>query len=102
MFSSCKNFDLFNQYKKEGRILHEDYEKYDGTQCVHRPEKISPEDLTKMYWWLYNKVFSINCILRRTIFKKYAFKHPLVSVFALVVNLHYRKYIKGGNVPNIF
>ena len=94
--------DLFNRYKAEGRILHEDYQKYDGTQCVHIPENISPEDLTKMYWWLYNQVFSISCILRRTIFKKYALKHPLVSLFALFVNFHYRGYIKQGTVPNIF
>ncbi|MBN2358772.1 MAG: B12-binding domain-containing radical SAM protein, partial [Deltaproteobacteria bacterium] len=38
--------ELFEQYKREGRLLHEDFVKYDGTTCVHRPAQIEPERLT--------------------------------------------------------
>jgi radical SAM superfamily enzyme YgiQ (UPF0313 family) len=94
--------DLFKEYKKDGRLLHEDFIKYDGTQCVHIPEQISPEKLTEMYWWINKKVFSLPSILKRTIFKKAALKRPKVHLFALAVNLHYRHYIQRGITPNIF
>ena len=94
--------DLFKKYKSEGRLITEDYEKYDGTQCVHKPEKISPEKLTEMFWELYEKVFTLRSILRRTIFNPSAYKSPKMYLFALAVNLHYRKYIKKRVPPNIF
>ncbi|MBU1239952.1 B12-binding domain-containing radical SAM protein [Myxococcota bacterium] len=94
--------ELYNQYKAEGRLLHEDYKRYDGSQCVHRPENISPEKLTEMYWWLNRKVFSLPSIMRRTVLKKEAARRPGVHLFALGANLHYRHYIKRGITPNIF
>ncbi len=94
--------DLFEQYKKQGRIIHENYSKYTATDCIHYPEKISPEKLENLYWWLYNKVYTIPNIIRRTILHKGFFKHPLVYFFAFIVNLHYRRYIKNGDAPNIF
>ncbi|MGM0596683.1 MAG: B12-binding domain-containing radical SAM protein [Myxococcota bacterium] len=94
--------ELYEQFKREGRLLHEDYKKYDGTQAVHTPQNISPEELTEMYWWLNRQVFSLSSILQRTILHKNALKHPLSHLFALGVNLHYRHYIKKGVTPNIF
>jgi radical SAM superfamily enzyme YgiQ (UPF0313 family) len=93
---------LYNQYKLEGRLLTEDLQKYDGSQCVHKPAKISPQTLTEMFWWLYRKVFSWKSILRRTIFNPAALKSPLLHLFALAVNLHYRKYVMKRVPPNIF
>lgn len=93
---------LYDQYKSEGRLVTEDMEKYDGSQCVHKPAKISPEKLTEMYWWLYQKVFSWKNILQRTIFNPAARKSPFLYLFALAVNLHYRKYVKKRVPPNIF
>ncbi len=93
---------LYKKYKSEGRLLTEDFEKYDGTQCVHIPAKISPEKLTEMFWNLYRKVFTLRSIFRRTIFNPAAIKSPKMYLFALAVNLHYRKYIKKGVPPNIF
>ena len=94
--------ELFRQYKQQNRLLTEDLEKFDGTQCVHIPAKISPEKLTDMYWWLNGKVFSVSSILHRTIFNRLLWKNPFMMVFALAVNLHYRKYVKRRITPNIF
>jgi len=94
--------ELYEEYKAEGRLIHENYIEYDGTRCVHVPKNITPEKLTKMYWWLYKNVFSLRSILRRTIFKKKFLANPRLYLFAFFVNLHYRKYILKGNVPNIF
>ena len=43
-----------------------------ATNRVHYPERITPAELDRMY------------------------------LFAFAVNLHYRKYIKNGNAPNIY
>ena len=93
---------LYDQYKSEGRLLTEELRKYDGSQCVHIPAKISPEKLTEMFWWLYGKVFSLKSIVRRTIMNPAAIKSPLLHLFALYVNLHYRKYVRKRVPPNIF
>ena len=93
---------LYDAYKSEGRLITEDLQKYDGSQCVHVPAKISPQKLTEMFWWLYGKVFSYKSILRRTVLNPAALKSPFLYLFALYVNLHYRKYIRKRVSPNIF
>ncbi|MGQ1786637.1 MULTISPECIES: B12-binding domain-containing radical SAM protein [unclassified Saccharicrinis] len=94
--------DLYAEYKEQGRLIHENYSRYTATNCVHVPEKITPEKLENRYWWLYNKVYTIPNILKRTIFHKRFFNRPFMYLFAFVVNLHYRRYIKNGDAPNIF
>lgn len=94
--------DLHNQFKKEGRMLTDDLNLFDGTRCVHIPKKIDPEKLTEMYWWLNNKVFSLKSIFHRVLFNKYLWKNPEMLLFALGVNLHYRSYVKRKITPNIF
>lgn len=93
---------LYDQYKSEGRLITEDLEKFDGSQCVHIPAKISPQKLTELFWWLYCKVFSWRSILRRTIFNPAVLKAPGLHLFAFFVNLHYRKYVMKKVPPNIF
>jgi radical SAM superfamily enzyme YgiQ (UPF0313 family) len=93
---------LYEQYEAEGRLVTKDYQKYDGSQCVHRPAKISPERLTEMFWWLYRRVFSWKSIMQRTILNPAALKSPRLHVLALAVNLHYRKYVMKKVPPNIF
>lgn len=94
--------DLYNEYKAQGRLLHEDYGRYTATNTVFTPQQITPEELDKMYWWLYKKVYSIPNIFRRTIFHKRFFKRPLSYLFALVVNLNYLRFIRKGDAPNVF
>lgn len=94
--------DLFKELKQQGRMLTEDLRKFDGTQCVHIPKNIAPEKLTEMYWWLNKKVFSLGCILRRTIFNRHLWKNPKMLIFALAINFHYRHYVKRKITPNIF
>lgn len=94
--------ELYNELKKQGRMLTDDLKQFDGTRCVHIPQKISPEKLTEMYWWLNNKVFSLKSILHRTLFNISLFKKPLMLLFAIGINLHYRHYVKRRITPNIF
>jgi radical SAM superfamily enzyme YgiQ (UPF0313 family) len=94
--------ELYDQYKSEGRLLTEDLQNFDGSQCVHKPAQISPHRLTEMFWWLYKKVFTWKSILRRTLLNPMVVKSPLLHLFAFYVNLHYRRYVRKRVPPNIF
>ena len=94
--------DLYKEYKEKGKLMHEDYNFYTATNCVHHPDNISPEKLNEMYWWLYQRLFTIPSILKRTLLNKSVTKSPLSYLFAFVVNLNYRKFIRNGDAPNIF
>ena len=93
---------LFKQFKEQGRLLTEDLKEFNGAQCVHIPDKISPENLTRMYWWLNNKTFSVKSIFHRVLLNKYLWRNPKMLLFALGVNLHYRHYVRKKVTPNIF
>lgn len=86
---------------KEGRIYNKEIYSYNGSEAVHVPKNMTPEELTKAYWDLYNDVFSISNIFSRTIFHKRFFKRPFEFIFYLGVNLYYRYHIKNRITPNI-
>ncbi|HWI54419.1 MAG TPA: B12-binding domain-containing radical SAM protein, partial [Desulfobacteria bacterium] len=93
--------DLFARWDKEGKIINRDIYSYNGTEAVHRPAQMTPEQLTAAYWQLYNKVFSLRSIVRRTLLNKNIFRYPLHQIFYCLVNLVYRRDIKRGIPPNI-
>jgi len=86
---------------KENRICNNDMYSYNGTEAVHVPKNMTPQELTKAYWDLYNDVFTMRSILERTIFHSEFFKRPLTFLFYLSVNLYYRYQIKRRITPNI-
>jgi len=92
---------LFAELKESGRLMHENFNQYTASECVHYPERISPEELTGMYHWLNSKVFSIKGIISRTLLNKQILKNPFNHIFAFAVNLHYRSYVKRGETPLI-
>lgn len=92
---------FFEQMEKENRIVNTEIYSYNGTTAVHKPLHMTPQELTDAYWELYKKVFSRSAILRRTIFRKDFFKHPLKFTFYMYVNFFYRYQINKGIIPNI-
>lgn len=86
---------------KQKRIYNHDMYSYDGSQAVHIPKNMTPEELTDAYWQLYEKVFSIPNILQRTVFRKEFVKHPARYLFYTAVNIYYRYQIKRKITPNI-
>lgn len=93
---------FFHQVKSEGRLLTEDFTQYTGARAVHRPLRLSPEELTEGYWKVYRRTYSWRSILRRTLLHPNARRHPIVYLFAFFVSLHYRRYIRRKIPPNIF
>lgn len=93
---------LYREMKEQGRLVTDEWKLFDGTRCVHRPERIDPDRLTEMYWWLNGEIFSWRSIFRRVIGNRLLWRNPMMLGFALVVNLHYRRYVRKKVPPNIF
>lgn len=89
------------EMKKQNRIYNTDMYSYNSCEAVHIPKNMTSEELTRAYLDLYNRVYSIKNILKRTIFTIAFFKRPINVLFYFFVNLYYRKQIKKGIVPNI-
>lgn len=93
--------EYYEEMKKQNRIYNTDMYSYNSCEAVHITKNMAPEELTRTYWDLYNRVYSIKNILKRTIFTIAFFKRPINVLFYFFVNLYYRKQIKKGIVPNI-
>lgn len=91
----------YDEMKSEGRIYIKDMYSYNGSQAVHIPKNMSPQELTEAYWELYNKVFEYNSIFKRTLFRKEFLKNPKRYLFYFTANLYYRYQIKRRITPNI-
>lgn len=94
--------DFFDRMQEENRICNEDIYSYDGTEAVHIPRNMTPSALTGAYWSLYESVFSIGSILRRTVLDPVALKRPARQLFYLFANLHYRRQVRRRIAPNIY
>lgn len=93
---------FFREMRKEGRILSDDIYSFDGTKAEHQPKRMTPEALTKGYWWTYQRLFTLSSIVKRTLLRRDFFKRPHRYLFYFAVNLYYRRNIRSGVTPNIF
>ncbi len=91
----------FDEMQEENRIYNHDIYSYNSCEAVHIPKNMTPEELTKAYWELYNDVYTIKSIVKRTLFTGTFLRRPLRSLFYFGVNMFYRSQIKKGIVPNI-
>jgi radical SAM superfamily enzyme YgiQ (UPF0313 family) len=96
--------DYFEEMQRAGRIVNADIYAYNGSEAVHQPANMSPEALTAAYWALYEEVFSLGSIVRRSLLRREALKSPGAlgrALFYLGVNLYYRRQIRQRITPNI-
>jgi radical SAM superfamily enzyme YgiQ (UPF0313 family) len=77
---------LFNRLEVEGRILHRNWELYDGQHVVYEPARISAEELYDGHEQAWKKVYRWHSIAKR-LWEARNF-HPL----AVSVNVGYRFY----------
>jgi len=61
--------------EKEGRILHNEWDKYDTRHAVFKPVKMSPEQLQEGYEWAWKQSFSLGMIGKRVLRSG----HPIYS-----------------------
>jgi len=96
--------DYFEAMQREGRIVKQDIYAYNGSEAVHQPRHMSPEALTAAYWSLYEEVFSLRSIVRRSLLRREVLGSPGAlgrALFYLGVNLYYRRQIRQRITPNI-
>lgn len=77
---------LFQQLESEGRILHRNWEKYDGQHVVYQPRNMSPEELAEGHERAWKQVYKWQSIARRL------WKARNYRPLALSVNIGYRFY----------
>lgn len=92
---------FWDEMQEQNRIYNTDIYSYNSCEAVHFPKNMTPDELTKAYWELYNEVYSMKNIAKRTIFTKAFLKRPFMVFFYFGVNVFYRSQIKKGIVPNI-
>ncbi len=57
--------DLWAQYKREGRMLTEDWDRYNGASVVHQPNRMSPKELRHCQMAAFAEFYSPRSSLRR-------------------------------------
>lgn len=55
---------LYDRMRREGRLLHSDWDLYDTRHTVFRPARLSPQELEDGYWRSYRKFYEWTSILR--------------------------------------
>ncbi len=93
--------DLYDEMLKEGRIVENDVFNFTPSKAVITHPHMTTEEITATYWQIYNKLYTVPAIVKRTVFRRQFFRHPKRSLFYLMVNLVYRSQIKRKVPPNI-
>ncbi|NOY54174.1 MAG: B12-binding domain-containing radical SAM protein [Deltaproteobacteria bacterium] len=82
---------LFDEMKDDGRILHEDWSRYDANHVVFKPKNMTPEELMEGYLGAYRSFYGTSSILRRTL--QHLPRRPLqVLAYNLARKFHYKRF----------
>lgn len=93
---------LNKEMNARGSIVDDNFLDYRPSKSVNNTPHFSADEVTEQYWRVYNELYTIKAILKRTLFNKRMLKHPLRTVFFFGVNMVYRGNIKRKIAPNIF
>ena len=79
---------LFEKLKQEGRIMNDDFSKYNTSNVVFKPLGMSAEDLRVGYLWIYREFYSFRNMMKRKP------DHRAILIPFFLFNLCYRKFGK--------
>lgn len=86
---------LYKRMEEEGRILHHDWSKYNGSNVVFKPKLLSEETLFNGYSWAFQESYSYHSMAKRILVAPH---HRLIP--KAVVNYSFRRMVmrapKGG------
>jgi len=91
---------LYQEMRRDGRILHDEVGRYTGGQVVYRPRNFEPARLEQGYWDMYRKILSWSGMAQRLRHNP-ARLGPRMRAFVAGVNLHYRGHLDRGITPGI-
>lgn len=81
---------LYDEFKREGRLISKDWTYYNGkTRVAFKPKNMTPKELFEGYKWFRKEFYSMKSIIKRISVSKTNVIHNLI------VNLGYRFSIKG-------
>ncbi len=93
--------DLFKRIEKEGRLLSTDLLGITASRVAIRHPNMTPQELNRIFWEIYDQVYTLRNILKRTILHRRFLRFPLRYLFYLGLNLFYRRQIKARIAPII-
>ncbi len=87
---------FFERWEKDGRLLHKDWSRYGGDECVYVPKRMSKEQLEEGFWRLFKRFYSMGSIIKRLLWPpKWDFRTYIMLKF----NLLHRKSLRKGIHP---
>ena len=69
---------IYQRLKQEGRILTEDWSRYDMATVVFRPKRVTVQELQEGFWWVNKEFYSLRSMFRRIL-------HPLAIRRSLII-----------------
>jgi radical SAM superfamily enzyme YgiQ (UPF0313 family) len=84
--------ELFDELKRDGRILHEDFSLYNGVDVVFRPAGMTPEQLQEAYWASMRTLYTLGRSVGRSL------GSPSKAASA-AFNLYFWNTIRRGRHP---
>lgn len=75
--------ELRRMLEKEGRIIHNEWDKYDTRNAVFKPAKMSQEQLQEGYKWAWEQSFNLGMIGKRVLHSG----HPIYSAIFQIAGM---------------
>ena len=69
---------LYDKLEKEGRLLHKDWDLYDGMHCVYKPLGMTVEELEKELTWAYRQIY-LHSGLKNFLRRIFRFNHAIAN-----------------------
>jgi radical SAM superfamily enzyme YgiQ (UPF0313 family)/anti-anti-sigma regulatory factor len=79
---------LYKRMEADGRILHKDWSKYNGSNVVFKPKLLSEETLFNGYNWAFQEAYSHSSIAKRVLFPPQQRRVP-----NLLINYAFRRMV---------
>jgi radical SAM superfamily enzyme YgiQ (UPF0313 family) len=93
--------DFYEEMCAAHRIVEDDLFKFSPSNAVITHPNMTTQELNELYWELYERVYTLANILKRTLLHERFWRAPRRYLFFLMVNLYYRYQIKRRIAPNI-
>jgi radical SAM superfamily enzyme YgiQ (UPF0313 family) len=99
---------MYNDFKKQKRLITDDYSNYDFRHVVFKPRKMTVKELYEGVSFITGEFYSKKLVWRRFLFElKYLFMHPSIKRLFIVVgylgiSLGFRKRIKDLSKDGTF
>ena len=91
---------LYERLKAEGRLLTEDWSKYNGATVVFEPKRMSAETLRNLQMAAFGRFFSIPSIIKRLGFLPFK-KYSWITNSAICFTMHAYYWRKRRQIPDL-